>query len=203
MSFIRYRVLDMLTRTLVADSVRYQYECLYSKDPDPWKYTTSPYERNKYERTLAYILEHRRGRRSLLELGCSIGVFTRLCSPQFDKVTAVDFSRTALTYAAAHAKDCENVRFIRSDLRSLSLPEQYEVITCAAVLNNVPNRAQSRVLKRLADHLASNGIVVYVTGTTRKTDPWGEALASQYQTLRLEHVDDPQHPYKIVVFGKH
>src|SRR5579859_4769288 len=57
-----------------------QFEARYRADPDPWGYTSSPYEREKYRATLSACgggpFEHG------LELGGSIGVFSELLAPR-------------------------------------------------------------------------------------------------------------------------
>ena len=51
------------------------FEARYRADPDPWGYTTSDYERDKYEATLAACGDGPFA--DALELGGSIGVFSR------------------------------------------------------------------------------------------------------------------------------
>ena len=48
------------------------FEALYAADEDPWDFTTSAYERAKYDRTVAALGDRRFARG--LEVGCSIGV---------------------------------------------------------------------------------------------------------------------------------
>jgi len=55
------------------------FESLYIKNPDPWRFATSEYERGKYEATLAAISG--RKIRSAFEIGCSIGILTRHSPP--------------------------------------------------------------------------------------------------------------------------
>jgi hypothetical protein len=54
---------------------RAYFDTLYAADPDPWRFATSAYERDKYAASLAALPDPAYG--SVLEIGCSIGVFTR------------------------------------------------------------------------------------------------------------------------------
>lgn len=50
------------------------FEHIYADSADPWDFASSPYERRKYDLTLAALPRERYGR--ALEPGCSIGVLT-------------------------------------------------------------------------------------------------------------------------------
>src|ERR1700685_3329297 len=67
-------------RTEMAHMSAADFEALYQADPDPWGYTRSAYEREKYQATLAACgpgpFAH------ALELGGSIGVFSELLAPR-------------------------------------------------------------------------------------------------------------------------
>ncbi len=71
------------------------FEQLYVRDPDPWRFATSGYERDKYAATLAALPNRRFA--SGFEVGCSIGVLTRQLAERCDALLAADGSPTALT----------------------------------------------------------------------------------------------------------
>ena len=73
------------------------FDDLYSKDPDPWDFETSPYEAAKYAATIK-ALEGRRYTRAL-EIGCSIGVLTTALAAHVDELLAIDVSAAALDAA--------------------------------------------------------------------------------------------------------
>jgi SAM-dependent methyltransferase len=74
-----------------------EFEARYRTDPDPWRYTSSDYERRKYEATLAACgdgpFEY------ALELGGSIGVFSLLLAPRCTALTTIDAAPTAVASA--------------------------------------------------------------------------------------------------------
>ena len=69
-----------------------EFEALYRADPDPWGYTHSAYERDKYAATLEACgpgpFAH------ALELGGSIGVFSALLAPRCRALTTIDAAPT-------------------------------------------------------------------------------------------------------------
>lgn len=93
------------------------FESLYQRNPDPWNFSTSNYERAKYTATLA-ALPAARYRRAF-EPGCSIGVFTRLLSARCETLLATDVSDTALAVAQQRCKGLP----VRLELRRV--PDQW------------------------------------------------------------------------------
>ncbi|WP_338664155.1 class I SAM-dependent methyltransferase [Pararoseomonas sp. SCSIO 73927] len=73
------------------------FEEFYAKNPDPWRFKTSPYEREKYAATLNALPRERY--ESAFELGCSIGVLTRLLAPRCARLLAVDGAEAPLAEA--------------------------------------------------------------------------------------------------------
>jgi hypothetical protein len=79
---------------MVKSEQREHLERLYRQREDPWHYTTSVYEIQKYVETLAILPRTRY--RSALEIGCSEGVFTQLAAGRSDSLLAIDSAATAL-----------------------------------------------------------------------------------------------------------
>lgn len=76
---------------------RFYFEGLYAED-DPWHYEDSEYEKAKYAKTLAALPREKYCRG--LEIGCSIGIFTRLLAERVERLDALDISRRAVARAA-------------------------------------------------------------------------------------------------------
>ncbi|MGZ5925980.1 MAG: class I SAM-dependent methyltransferase [Rhizomicrobium sp.] len=185
---------------------RFEFEKRYLEHGDVWNYETSDYERAKYEHTMDCIVAHRSGKGSVLEVGCSVGVFTELLAPHFDHVTAIDISREALVLAARrHARP--NISFLRSDIRGVPARNRYDVIVCAEILYYLPEDDVTRVVNKLADLLYDRGIVVTVSGVAgsrsdaRYFDDWNEALTARFKLLASKDFEDPGRPYRIAVFA--
>lgn len=185
---------------------RFEFEKRYLERGDYWNYETSDYERAKYRRTMDFIMEWRPGNASVLEVGCSIGVFTELLAAEFEHVTAIDISREALALAARRPS-LASTRFIRSDLRQLPATSRYDVIVCAEILYYLPEEDVARVVNKLADLVTDRGIVVTVSGIAgsksdaRYFDDWNDALTGRFDRLAQVDVEDPYRPYRIAAFG--
>ena len=85
------------------------FDTIYTQAEDPWNFGTSDYEAQKYAATIALLDENRYARG--LEVGCSIGVFTRMLAGRCDDLLAVDISALALDRARRRCADRTNVRF--------------------------------------------------------------------------------------------
>lgn len=187
---------------------RYEFERLYLEEKDPWNYHSSSYELEKYNRTLECILSFRKSSESALELGCSVGVFSKLLSEKFSNLTAVDISKEALASAAKYNVDRRNIKFIRSDIQSLAENARFDVITCAEVLYYIPERDADLVCRKLDEHLAESGVVVMVTGVSGGQpnpfyfDDWERVLSAYFELVHKETVSDPSRPYEMFAFRR-
>jgi SAM-dependent methyltransferase len=85
------------------------FEALYRADPDPWGFASRSYEAAKYARTLEALGDE--PARRALEMGCSIGVFTRALAPLCGRLVATELSATALEQARARCAGCGNIDF--------------------------------------------------------------------------------------------
>ncbi|HET6219425.1 MAG TPA: SAM-dependent methyltransferase [Acidobacteriaceae bacterium] len=94
------------------------FEQLYLANPDPWNFTTSAYEHQKYEATLA-VLGCRRFH-SALEVGCSIGVLTERLAGCCDQVVGVDFVAAAVASARARCAPYPGV-----SVELMQVPQQW------------------------------------------------------------------------------
>ena len=75
------------------------FDALYAADPDPWRFASSDYEREKYAATLDALPPRRFA--AALEVGCSIGVLTRQLAARCDTLLALDVAEAALAQARA------------------------------------------------------------------------------------------------------
>ncbi len=189
--------IDIWLRT---GSKRFEFERLYLESSDPWNFHGSSYEREKYQRVLAAILQHRSGTQAVLELGCSIGIFTKMLCEKFKAIVAIDVAQAAIDHAKRHCRPCTNVEFFRGDLRHIHLMRTFDVIVCAEVIYYLPADDAPLVCRMLHDHLAPHGIVVLVGESTGTSLLWESLLSTKFSAAHTETVDDPIRPYRIVVF---
>jgi 2-polyprenyl-3-methyl-5-hydroxy-6-metoxy-1,4-benzoquinol methylase len=201
-------LLNTLNRSFGTGNRRFEFERLYLESPDPWNYHSSSYERRKYERVLACALKWRSAGESALEVGCSVGVFSRMLTNHFDKVTAIDVSKEALSAATRYNSAAKNVRFMHSDLQSLDTDGRYDVIVCAEVLYYVAEKDVEVVCRQLGRYLSARGVILLVTGVSGEQpdslyfDGWADVFAARFGQTFKEIVQDPARPYLVAVFSR-
>ncbi len=106
------------------------FEQKYQADIDPWHFRTSEYEREKYQATLGALTKTKY--ETALEVGCSIGVLTKLISQRCERLLAVDASSTAI--AAAQAAGDSNVNFRVATLPAEFPEGRFDLIVLSEVL---------------------------------------------------------------------
>jgi cyclopropane fatty-acyl-phospholipid synthase-like methyltransferase len=153
------------------------FDALYTADPDPWKFAGSPYERDKYALTLEAMPKPRY--RSALEVGCSIGVFTRSLASRCNSLVAIDAAQTPLVEARRRCADLPGVRF-----EHMFVPEQwpigdFELILLSEVVYYLSREDVGRLAARVSDSLIKGGSVILVhwTGPTNYPLSGDEAAA--------------------------
>lgn len=107
------------------------FDRLYAADIDPWQFRESQYEAEKYRATIEAFPKPRYGK--CLELGCSIGVLTRMLAQRCDAVVAIDTSARALQEAA---KVCAgfDIDFRQAYLPEGDLGDGYDLVVASEVL---------------------------------------------------------------------
>ena len=153
------------------------FDALYTADPDPWKFATSPYERAKYTLTLNAMPKPRY--RSALEVGCSIGVLTRSLASRCDAVVAIDAAQTALAEARRRCADLPDVRFEQMFVPKQWPDGQFELILLSEVIYYLSREDVARLTSRVTRSLSTGGSVILVhwTGPTDYPLSGDEAVA--------------------------
>lgn len=103
----------------VTESLNPEYfDRIYRESEDPWQYESSEYERDKYEASLRALPKRRYAK--VLEIGCSIGVFTAALAPRCDRLLAIDLAAAAVEKAIERCRVFPHVSF-----QIASVPEEY------------------------------------------------------------------------------
>lgn len=103
----------------VIESVNREYfDRVYRESEDPWHFESSEYERDKYEASLRVL--PKQSYTNVLEIGCSIGVFTAALAPRCDRLLSIDFAPTAVERARQRCRAFPHVSF-----KVMSVPEEY------------------------------------------------------------------------------
>ncbi len=86
----------MTDRALLGERASRFFEELWSQG-DPWRFESSVFEQEKYQRQLVLLSDRRYDR--VLEIGCGSGTFTKLLAPLADVVLALDVAPAAIAEA--------------------------------------------------------------------------------------------------------
>ena len=142
------------------------FDAIYERDPDPWRFRTSEYERAKYDATLAALPRPRH--RRALEVGCSLGVLTRDLAGRCDALLAVDAAERPLAAARAACADLPHVRFGRARVPDEWPDGAFDLILLSEVVYYLDRADVSRLAERVRGGLAPGGdcLLVHWTGDT-------------------------------------
>ena len=142
-----------------ADTIAPDYfEAMYRADPDPWRFRTSDYEREKYAATLQALTRARYDR--ALEVGCSIGVFTAALARRCDALLAIDGSATAIASARDACAALRHVRFEERIVPDAFPAGRFDLIVLSEVIYYLHARDLERVAAQCVDALAPGGEIV-------------------------------------------
>ena len=181
------------------------FEDLYARSEDPWGFAESEYERDKYADTLAALggAYFERG----LEVGCSIGVFTKLLVDVCGELVGIDVSDRALAQARRRLRDHPRVTLAR-----MTFPEQmpdgrWDLVVCSEILYYLDEAAFGLALERLQGALEDGATVLAVhwrpatsTYPLRGDEVHDRLLAE----LGDRHVLDGRRPrYRLDLFKDH
>ena len=121
---------------------------VYEQNPDPWDFKLSGYEAAKYGMTLECLPLERY--RSVLEVGCSIGVLTEKLASRCDSVLGLDVSDRAIAQARERLAGLQGV-----EVRKMQFPEGVpEGIFDLVVISEVGYYWHLADLVRAADRVA-------------------------------------------------
>lgn len=136
---------------------------LYRGTEDPWGFAASAYERDKYAATLEALPYPRY--RAALEVGCSIGVFTRMLAERCDALLGVDVSEEAVARAARRCAGLPNVRVLAWDVTGGIPGTGYDLLTFCEVGFYFGPRDLARIRAAIAGALVSGGVLALVHWT--------------------------------------
>ncbi len=139
---------------------RTYFETLYDGSPDPWRFATSAYEREKYAASLAALDRPRYAR--ALEIGCSIGVFTAALAARCETLLAIDISTAALERARKRCVELENVRFERLTVPGDFPDGEFDLVTLCEVGYYFDDGDAQRTRERIVTALEPNGTLLLV-----------------------------------------
>lgn len=144
------------------------FERIYGRNRDPWGFESSEYESDKYAVTLA-ALPHEKYSRGL-EIGCSIGVLTKLLAGRCDALLSVDLSDKALAMARARCAEVEQVSFARMQVPHEMPDGQFDLIMVSEVGYYLSPSDLAEAANKLADRHQPGGHLILVHLTEKVPD---------------------------------
>ncbi|TCD07594.1 methyltransferase domain-containing protein [Pedobacter frigidisoli] len=179
------------------------FEELYQKDTDPWDFEKSEYEDAKYRSTLAAIPPGNYSR--ALEIGCSIGVFTRLLADRCKQLLAMDISETALDLARKRLSKSTNVEFLLGGIPQDFPSGEFELIVMSEVGYYLSIEDLLIVGEQIVKSLSRGGILILVHWTHFVADYplTGDHVHDFFNDLGMPHLDVKRHEhYRLDVYRK-
>lgn len=172
------------------------FDDVYAASADPWDFETSAYEAGKYAASLAALPRARYV--NALEIGCSIGVFTRMLAERCDALLAVDVAEKALAVAEKRCADQQQVRFAKRSLPQEFPDGTFDLVTVCEVGYYWSPADLLVACRAIAQHQAEGADLLLVHWTPEVADypqlgdavhdtwikqPWWRIVASQRQAL--------------------
>ncbi len=136
------------------------FEARYQADPDPWDYTTSDYERDKYAATLAACGPGPFAR--ALELGASIGVFTAALAPRCRDLTTIDAAPTAVEIARRRLTSTPGVQILEGTIPGAIPDGPYDLVVASEILYYLTADELDATLERVREQTRPGARLVAV-----------------------------------------
>jgi SAM-dependent methyltransferase len=134
------------------------FEGKYLKDPDPWDFSSSSYELERYDAIIRAISTRRYHR--AFEPGCSIGVLTERLAAHCDAVDAIDFSPTAAAQASAHCAHLPNVHIYCAAMPDRMPADDCDVLVLSEIGYYFTSKAWREITAQLIDSIPQGAVVL-------------------------------------------
>ena len=142
---------------------------LYRSNPDPWGFKTSEYEQTKYRQTLAALGD--RHFAAGLEVGCSIGILTRMLAPHCGSLLGIDIVDAPLSAARANCAAHPHVNFQRMQVPAEWPAGQFDLIVLSEVLYFLTPADIDRCAAQVRASLLPNPTIILVNWLGQTDDP--------------------------------
>ncbi|MDQ2751657.1 MAG: nodulation S family protein [Bacteroidota bacterium] len=133
---------------------------VYNNSSDPWNFETSPYEKAKYEATVAALPEQHYNK--ALELGCSIGVLTAMLAKRCSHLLSTDISDTPLQKARERLKNQSHVSFLQAAIPAEYPEDKFDLIVMSEVGYYLSKEDLEKAKEKIIHSLEKNGDLILV-----------------------------------------
>lgn len=134
------------------------FERLYARRDDPWRFEERWYESRKRALTLGMLSRERY--RTVLELGCSIGVLTEQLAARADRVLGLDISQRAVEIARARLGGSDGVELRQADV-TRGLPDgPFDLIVVSEIGYYLDTAALDALIDRITSSAAPDADIL-------------------------------------------
>ena len=109
------------------------------------------------------ILTFANKKKSVIDIGCAVGKWMPVLSPNFGKVHAIDISAKNLKIAAQKYKDLQNISYQRVDMSASKVPAaKYDAAICINAILTAHLNKRNLFFKHMASFIKKGGDLVLV-----------------------------------------
>ena len=139
------------------------FDDVYAGNEDPWGFTTSDYEQQKYADTINHLPRLRYN--NAFEVGCSIGVLTAQLADRCKRLLSVDVSEVALSIARKRCATLPNVRLQRMQFPGQQPDGLFDLVVVSEVAYYWGHSDLALAMERLAAMQKVEGHLILVHWT--------------------------------------
>ena len=134
----------------LTNKIRRDFDRLAFYDIEQWNHN------NHYH---SFLLEHLPIRcKTILDIGCGVGEFSRLLANRTDKVTAIDLSPNSIKIAKQRSKQFNNIDYLVADVSQWEFPpEHFEAIVSIATVHHL---SLAKLLPKIKASLKPGGVLI-------------------------------------------
>jgi SAM-dependent methyltransferase len=136
------------------------FEAKYRRSIDPWNFTASRYERDRYELTLRSLM--RTHYRRAFEPACSIGVLTAALAGRCDEVLAIDIAPSAVAIARQRCASLPQVTVSCADLAAHCPRGSFDLIVFSELGYYFSTTRLTQIARSLSAQLEVGGELIGV-----------------------------------------
>ena len=134
------------------------FDVLYQQNDDPWNYENLWYEERKRNICLSLLLKPLYT--SVLEIGCSNGVFSRQLALRCKQLTCVDANEKAVDLARLKLADMTHVEVLQLKIPQHFPAESYDLIVLGEVLYYLNYEELMLLIDELQQYLSEDGTIL-------------------------------------------
>jgi cyclopropane fatty-acyl-phospholipid synthase-like methyltransferase len=152
---------------------------IYANGSDPWNFETSAYEQEKYRTTLAALDQPRFT--AGLEVGCSIGILTRMLSDRCETILGIDLLEEPLDTARKRNIDRPSIHFEAMQVPQSWPRGRFDLIVFSEVLYFFNRNDMAACAAHTRQSVFPNATIILVNWLGETGDPCtGEEAAETF-----------------------